>query len=80
MINKQDLKDWYQRVNMWAYTAAVCLAVVRNFLLLLPYLPFGSSSASGDFYLLSEMIVDLYNDLMESQNGIYEKFPSQTEI
>ena len=75
LINKRDLKDAYRRMHTWAHIAAACMILVKNFILLLLRLPFGSSPAPGEFFLSSKMIVDLANDLLANESWTASSFP-----
>eukprot|EP00957_Ditylum_brightwellii_P183430 13972601-Ditylum_brightwellii.AAC.2 len=49
---------------MCGRTAATCIAVVRNIVVALLCLPFGSSPAPTKFCLASEVVFDLSNNLL----------------
>ena len=74
LVNKQDLKDAYWRMHTWAHIAAACMILVKELVLLLLRLPFGSSPARENV-LSSEMMVDFANDLLANNTWTALEFP-----
>ena len=74
LVTKRDLKDAYRRVHTWEHMAAACMVLVAKYVLLLLRLPFGSTPAPGEFCLGSEMIVDLSNDILDTNQWEHTEF------
>ena len=51
MITKRNLKDTYWQIHVWVHTAAVCMEIVGQFILLLLRLPLDPPPLKGNSVL-----------------------------
>ena len=64
MIGKTDLDTAYQRVHANTQTESTCIAVVVKLVFICLRLPFGATPAPVQYTTISEVEIDLGNDLL----------------
>ena len=67
LIGKTDLDAAYRRIHANATTALTCIAIVDELAFLCLRLPFGTTPASTEYTAVSEVAINLGNDLLRDE-------------
>ena len=67
IVGKTDLDAAYRRIHANAKTASTCIAIVDELAFLCLRLPFVTTPASAEYTTISEVAIDLGNDILQYQ-------------
>ena len=66
-ISKLDLDAAYHRLHVLAAMAVMTLTILKKIAYILLCLPFGVANEPNNFCLISELIIDLTNDILRDK-------------
>ena len=68
LITKLDLDAAYRRLHVVAAMAVLTITIIKKIAYILLRLPFGVANGPNDFSLVSELIIDLTNNILHDES------------